>query len=104
MIKKIIYISIILCLFMFNIAYATDIVMDLNSNTNSINTSNETVDNTLSQVDDYLSGEYDDVSSTTTTEYEDPGELSITNMINIILIVVGVVLVLLGIAIIIKLK
>ena len=103
MVRKVLYVSVIICLFMFNITYATDIVMDLNSNTNSINTSNETVDNTLSQVDDYLSGEYDDVSSTT-TEYEDPGELSITNMINIILIVVGVVLVLLGIAIIIKLK
>jgi len=43
-------------------------------------------------------------TTTSTTDYEDPGELSITNMINIILIVVGVVLILLGIAIIIKLK
>ena len=101
MVKKIIYISIILCLFMLNISYATDIIMDLNDNTNSTNTSNETFDNSIT-LD--VESEYDDVSSTTTTEYEDPGELSITNMINIILIVVGVVLVLLGIAIIIKLR
>lgn len=103
MAKKIIYISLILCLFSLNIAYATDIVMDLNDNTNSTQTS----DNTLysdTQVEESLVNESDDVSSTTTTEYEDPGELSITNIINIILIVVGVVLVLLGIAIIIKLK
>lgn len=103
MAKKIIYISLILCLFSLNIAYATDIVMDLNANTNSTQTS----DNTLysdTQVEESLVNESDDVSSTTTTEYEDPGELSITNIINIILIVVGVVLVLLGIAIIIKLK
>lgn len=107
MIKKIIYISIILCLFMLNIAYATDIVMDLNNNASSIDNSNQTIDNTIysdTQVEDYLDSEYDDVASTTTTEYEDSGELSITNMINIILAVVGVVLILLGIAIIIKLK
>ena len=101
MVKKIIYILIIICLFMFNIAHATDIIMDLNSNTDSPNTSDEAFDNSIN-LD--IDSAYDDVSSTTTTEYEDPGELSITNMINIILIVVGVVLVLLGIAIIIKLK
>lgn len=103
MAKKIIYISLILCLFSLNIVYATDIVMDLNDNTNSTQTS----DNTLysdTQIEDSSVNESDNVSSTTTTEYEDPGELSITNIINIILIVVGVVLVLLGIAIIIKLK
>ena len=89
---------------MLNIAYATDILMDLNTNTSSSNISTETVGNTSSQVNEYLNGEYDDISSTTTTEYEDPDELSITNIINIILISVGTVLVLLGIAIIIKLK
>ena len=104
MVKKIIYISMIFCLFMFNISYAADVLMDLNANTSSSNMSTETVGNTSSQVDEYLNSEYDNVSSTTTTEYEDPGELSITNMINIILIAVGVVLVLLGIAIIIRLK
>ena len=103
MAKKIIYISLILCLFSLNIAYATDIVMDLNDNTNSTQTSDNTLYSDI-QVEESLVNESDDVSSTTTTEYEDPGELSITNIINIILIVVGVVLVLLGIAIIIKLK
>lgn len=109
MVRKILYISIILCLFLLNIAYATDIVMDLNDTTFT-DTSSQTVDNTMygtsSDIQEENSSltEYEDVSSTITTEYEDPGELSITNIINIILIVVGVVLVLLGIAIIIKLK
>lgn len=102
MIKKIIYISIILCLFMLNIAYATDILMDLNNVTNSNNNSVNFTDNTI--IENNLDNESNDVSSITSTEYEDSNELSITNMINIILIVVGVVLILLGIAIIIKLK
>lgn len=111
MIKKILYVTLILCLILAvsNITYATDILMDLNNNTNSADTSNQTVDNTIysdvqenSNVSEPII-EYESETSTT-TDYEDPGELSITNMINIILIVVGVVLILLGIAIIIKLK
>lgn len=105
MVKKIIYISLILCLFISNMAYAIDIVMDLNT-TNSTQTVDNTIYSGNSDVQEENSSvtEYEDVSSTITTEYEDSGELSITNIINIILIVVGVVLVLLGIAIIIKLK
>ena len=111
MIKKVLCFFIILCLFLTisNIVYGTDILMDLNTTTNSNEISNEESNNTTySDVQDNDSSteqitDYTDQTSTT-TEYEDPGELSITNMINIILIVVGVVLILLGIAIIIKLK
>ena len=105
MIKKILYVSLILCLFILKVAYATDIVMDLNT-TNSTQTVDNTIYSGSSDIPEENSSvtEYEDVSSTITTEYEDPNELSITNMINIILIVVGVVLVLLGIAIIIKLN
>ena len=42
------------------------------------------------------------LNGATTTDYDDPFELSITNIINIILIAVGIVLILLGIAIILK--
>ena len=79
---------------------------------------NTTIDNTIysaNQNDNQSVSNNDGVSpissqdfsqsvTTTTSDYQDEGELSIGNMINIILIVVGVVLVFLGIAIIIKLK
>lgn len=111
--------------------YATDIVMDLNSpvsNTNDSRLPSDTVDNTNSNtavpnslasdnVDntiystdnttediDASAGDQLEPEITTTTNYEDSGDLSVTNMINIILIVVGVVLILLGIAIIIRMK
>jgi len=103
MLKKILYTTLILCsiLVISNICYATDVLMDLNDN--SITMSDNTLylenqDNIDSDLD------YTEPSVSTTTDYEDSAELSISNMINIILIVVGVVLILLGIAIIIKLK
>ena len=109
--------SLLLILFVSNIAYASDIVMDLNTATNSANTSSETGDNTIySDVQDNTVSDvidtsedldYDETIPTTTIteDYDDTSaELSISNMINIILIVVGVVLILLGIAIIIKIK
>jgi len=105
MVKKLLCFLLILCfvLFLSNIAYAADILMDLNTSTNSVDATNEVIDDTITNVDTTEPIiEYE--TTTSTTDYEDPGELSITNMINIILIVVGVVLILLGIAIIIKLK
>ena len=103
MLKKILYTTLILCsiLSISNICYATDVLMDLNENSATIS------DNTLySENQDTIDSDLDYTEPTisTTTDYEDSAELSISNMINIILIVVGVVLILLGIAIIIKLK
>lgn len=100
-------------IFFFNICYATDLSRSLS---NSL--TNTTIDNTIysaNQNDNQSVSNNDGVSpissrdfsqsvTTTTSDYQDEGELSIGNMINIILIVVGVVLVFLGIAIIIKLK
>ena len=119
MLKKysLLLLSLLLILSISNIAYASDIVMDLNTSTNSLNTSSESVDNTIySDVQDNTVSDvidtsedldYDETIPTTTIteDYDNTSaELSISNMINIILIVVGVVLILLGIAIIIKIK
>lgn len=112
MTRKILYFLIILfiSIFLFNISYATeDILMDLeNTASNSAQSTDNTIytstpDDANSEditTDDYTS----DATTSTIRDYEESTELSITNMINIILIVVGVVLILLGIAIIIKIK
>ena len=120
--KKFLFFSLVLFIILIfvNACYATsDIVMDLNTlstGNNSVtfenNISNNINDNTIysssnsntdidNTQDDYIE---DSPLTSTTTEYEDSGELSITNIINIILIVVGIVLILLGIAIIIRLN
>ncbi len=125
-------ISILLIIFSFlltfvHFSYATDVVMDLNSSANQ-STSNtnvndnstvqnttvndteagstQAIDNTIYSSDQSTSddAQIPTTSAVTTEESEDSGELSISNMINIVLIVVGIVLVLLGIAIIIRLK
>lgn len=99
--------------FFFNICYATDLSRSLANSSVSTTTDNTiysatqdnnesvTADNTVSPIS---SRDFSQPVTTTTSDYQDEGELSIGNMINIILIVVGVVLVFLGIAIIIKLK
>ena len=124
--KKILIFTIIavFALSVFSIVFATDVVIDLDSNTNnprsttnltdtttdtSSSDSNNSVDNTI-----YTSNPSEEISSETNTQEpvittsvsadEESDGLSITNMINIVLIVVGVVLILLGIAIIIRLK
>lgn len=132
--NKKILISIIAFTFLLafiHFSYATDIVMDLNSNSNQSAEENSTVDNNTNTIantsvdntvsDDTQQADTDNTiyssnqsttddtqapitSTVTTEELEDSGELSISNMINIILIVVGIVLILLGIAIIIRLK
>ena len=113
MLNKILSTSFIVLLFfmIFNMyCYATgDLLMD--TNTNSIPTDLEPISDPLYEeaVDSYSP----DIGTETTgssdvsvdTDYDVSDEaLSITNMINIIFIVVGIVLILLGIAIIIKLK
>ncbi len=116
MTKKIFIFSIILLIVisLINISYTYDVLMDLNdaSSSNEQTTTDNTIYSETSDSDQTTAtkslptesvSDYEPVS-TTTTDYDNSGELSVSNMINIILIVVGVVLVLLGIAIIIKLK
>ena len=111
--KKLICFMIIglISILFINISYATDILMDLPNN--NAQNSSQLIDNTTYTSDDTFSTIQDmsEISQseqtpavTTTTDYDDSTELSVSNMINIILIAVGVVLILLGIAIIIKLK
>lgn len=108
--KKILCFSIILfiSILLLNVSYATDILMDLQNNSanssQTIDTTTYTSNNNVTTTESTTYSDYEPVATTTTTDYEDSTELSISNMINIILIVVGVVLILLGIAIIIKLK
>lgn len=114
MLKKLLCFSIILITstLLLNISYATDVVMDLDSS-NTSETENQTVDNTIyssnsqipeSSESDTTTTDYEQPATTTTSDYDDDSNLSVSNMINIILIAVGVVLILLGIAIIIKIK
>lgn len=114
MLKKIIYILSILCLIFFisNTVLATDIVMDLNTSTNTntdTNSSDETIDSTIYgggtfSEDEVTPNTDSGVSVSNDYDVESSDELSVSNMINIVLIVVGIVLILLGIAIILKLK
>lgn len=111
--KKIFLIFLMFILFSFiSVCLATDITMNLPNNS----VSNETADNASTfdptTIDNAGLDSPSDLEDTdtsapkvsTTTSYDDSGELSITNIINIILIVVGIVIILLGIAIIIKIK
>lgn len=110
MLNKVLNIFLVLFLIIAisNICYATsDVVMNLDTT--------ETVDNTLyggstgiSPNDITINAPIEDSPSdiTVTNDYDvsSSDELSISNIINIILIVIGIVLILLGIAIILKLK
>ena len=118
MLKKLLYFTTILLVatLFLNIYYANDIVMVLNTTTSNVENRNsvisDTVDDTTigyeedstTDITEDFSTPYEESTSTTTTDYDDGAELSISNIINIILISVGVVLILLGIAIILKLK
>lgn len=107
MLKKLLCLFIILIIstLFLNTTYAIDVVMNLN---NTTNTDTQTIDNTLyssnTDAEDSTIDNYEQVATTTTTDYDESPELSISNIINIVLISVGIVLILLGIAIIIKLK
>lgn len=130
MLKKSTILAIILLftISLFYVVNATDVLMNLNdsntsnnlivgnSNTSSSNFNNSAsndislhsssdIQSSTEQLPTTTEANYDDQAVTTSvTDYLDSGDLSVTNIINIILIVVGVVLILLGIAIIIKLK
>jgi len=89
--------SIIIIFIFCNPIYATDINMNLENNTNSLN------NNISSSTNSSLP-----TSSTTTTVSAlsnlPEANLGLTNILNIILIVLGILLILLGIAIFIRLK
>lgn len=111
MLKKCLYLLSILCLILFisNTVLASDVVMDLNTSNTNTNSSDQAVDNTIydggtSSGDETMPSTNSDISVTNDYDVESSDELSISNMINIVLIVVGIVLILLGIAIILKLK
>lgn len=101
------FLSIFVILFLIitisNICYATgDVVMDLNSSVDNttIGATDNVEDKNIVDAEDTI----EDISVGTDYDVSNSSELSISNIINIILIVVGIVLILLGIAIILKLK
>ena len=118
MAKKILCFSIIILIniFLLNVSYATDISMDLeNTSSSSVQTTDDTTYTSDTNIDTDTDTDADITTTyettyndykpvATTTDYDESTDLSISNIINIILIVVGVVLILLGIAIIIKLN
>ena len=95
---KILIIAFIISLFSFSYVQAMDINMDLSNTTEN----NETVTNTTQT--DYLSQTTlnDDYSVSLSSMPE--SELGFGNILNIILIVIGILHILLGIAILIRLK
>lgn len=98
-----VFIILFLIITITGICYATgDVVMDLeNSVDNTTIGATNTIENeTLPDTQDTS----EDISVSTDYDVSSNSELSISNIINIILIVVGIVLILLGIAIILKLK
>ncbi len=106
---KIIIFMIILMLLLPVFVQATDVNMNLTSNTSVDNTSMQDTSaedqqaptDTLSPTGTNYSGS----SSTVSTLNQLPeASLGLTNVVNIILIVIGVLLILLGIAILIRLK
>ena len=102
---KIFILAFIISLFSYNYVYAMDINMNLSNNNSSTNSSsiqrtNTTINNTTNN-NSYLPVSDDYSVSLSSMPEED---LGFTNILNIILIVVGILLVLLGIAIMIRLK
>ena len=92
---KIILLTIIISLFSFNYVQALDINMNLTNTTNN----NTLINNNTSQ---NISTFSDDVGITLNSMPET--ELGFENILNIVLIVIGILLILLGIAILIRLK
>lgn len=98
-----IFVVLFLIISITGICYATgDVVMDLNNTID--NTTIGATDNVESEDFSDTQDTSEDISVSTDYDASNSSELSISNVINIILIVVGIVLILLGIAIILKLK
>lgn len=108
---KALAILFVILLFTLNISLATDINMNLEA-TQSTTTSNiveedNLIEDTTYEVNEILDNEISTLTTTPSTTISTlssvPDEtLSLTNILNILLIVVGVVLILLGIAILIR--
>lgn len=111
---KILSILFVILLFIANISFATDINMDLepedvvsNNNTLNQNLENDNLNEEIADDDfteedsDYIADENQTTSISSLSSVPDE-TLSLTNILNILLIVVGVVLILLGIAILIR--
>ena len=99
-----VFIVLFLIITITGLCYATgDVVMDLNNpiDNTTIGATDNVEDEDLSDIEEDT---FDDISVSTDYDVSTNSELSISNIINIILIVVGIVLILLGIAIILKLK
>lgn len=105
---RILFVLFVSLLVLSSITLATDINMNLTSEDSSISSNlNEIVDNYEEEnviddiTDDTTATEFDSalISSNSATE---TNELSLTDILNIILIAVGIVLILLGIAILIR--
>jgi len=103
--KTIKYISVLsLFLLFFNsVCLATDINMNLQANTVTENTSTIEEEIPNSQQDTTLESSPNYTTVTNSNSTSDDG-LTIGNIINIFLVVVGIVLILLGLAILIRLK
>lgn len=107
--KTVLFITIILlCVFSSNNIYAVNMNLnnstgntnnDISSNSN-INT-NTNINNVLSTVNDTLSS---NSNKTTTTISFNSSEITLCNSLSICLIAIGIVIILLGIAILIKMK
>lgn len=117
---KIFSIFAVLTLFVFASNYCYAINMNLTNNNASNNATTNTENNTSNDVANNASNTSSNAStndnksnnqevqnssfSTTVSGVEESSELDITNILNIFLIVIGILLILLGIAIIIRLK
>lgn len=100
---KIFLLAFILSICTISYVYAVDINMNL-SNTNNTNTANTSpnISSNVSTLDNNLYTSTDSYSVSLSSMPE--AELGLENILNIILIVVGILLILLGIAIMIRLK
>ena len=111
---KVLSILFVILLFITNISFATDINMNLepedvvSNNTNVLNEDlendniyEENTDDDYTEDSDYFSNNNQTTSISSLSSVPDE-TLSLTNILNILLIVVGVVLILLGIAILIR--
>lgn len=126
---KIFLVLILSFIFCISFVYASDVTMDLPNNDTSTGTSNEDVSNndvtnedlTNTETDGSLADEYLDGAMDNTALPEDPlsdaysheqavgistnsSGLSVSSIINILLIAVGIIIIFLAIAIIIRLK
>lgn len=110
--SKLVICLFVVILFLINtICYATsDINMNLLSNSTSNTNSNSYTSNTTEDDEDYSydyeedDDTYSSSASISSTTYTDSNELKIGDIINICLIVVGILLILLSVAILIRLK